>query len=178
MTEPSSSYARGRISGPIVSSEHLSHRAQEQSELEFGLIIASHAFTRWMVRCMAAVGCPELGSLDTLVLHSVNHRERAKRLADICLVLNVEDSHTVSYALKKLAKLELVHGEKHGKETFFQTTELGRDTCQRYAEIREDCLIDSLSSLGIEPEETRRLASMLRAMSGLYDQAARAAASL
>ncbi|TDB05437.1 winged helix DNA-binding protein [Halomonas marinisediminis] len=178
MTDSTATHPRGRVSGPIVSSEHLSHRAQEQSEFEFGLIIASHAFTRWMVRCMAAAGYPELGSLDVLVLHSVNHRERAKRLGDICLVLNVEDSHTVTYALKKLARHQLVQGEKHGKETFFRTTELGRSTCQRYAEIREDCLIESLSSLGIEPEETSRLASKLRAMSGIYDQAARAAASL
>ncbi|MCE0731736.1 winged helix DNA-binding protein [Halomonas sp. G15] len=178
MPASSTSSPKGRTSGPIVSSEHLSHRAQEQSEFEFGLIIASHAFTRWMVRCMTAAGYPELGPLDVLVLHSVNHRKRAKRLSDICLVLNVEDSHTVTYALKKLTKLELVLGEKHGKETFFRTTDVGRSTCQRYAEIREDCLIESLSSLGIEPEETSRLAGMLRAMSGLYDQAARAAASL
>lgn len=163
---------------PIVSSEHLSRSAQEQSEFEFGLIIAGHAFNRWMVRCMTATGYPELGSLDVLVLHGVNHRERAKRQADICLVLNVEDTHTVTYALKKLAKLELVSGEKHGKETFFRTTAKGRDACTRYAEIREACLVDSLASLGIEPEETHRIAGMLRAMSGLYDQAARAAASL
>ena len=169
---------RGRSRGPIVSSEHLSHRAMEQSEFEFGLIIASHAFNRWMVRCMTATGYPELGPLDVLVVHSVNHRERAKRLADICLVLNVEDSHTVTYALKKLAKLELVTSEKHGKETFFRTTDRGREACQRYAEIREDCLVESLSSLGIEREEMIRLAGMLRAMSGLYDQAARSAASL
>ena len=169
---------RGRSRGPIVSSEHLSHRAMEQSEFEFGLIIASHAFNRWMVRCMTATGYPELGPLDVLVVHSVNHRERAKRLADICLVLNVEDSHTVTYALKKLAKLELVTSEKHGKETFFRTTDRGREACQRYAEIREDCLVESLSSLGIEREEMSRLADMLRAMSGLYDQAARSAASL
>jgi predicted MarR family transcription regulator len=150
----------------------------EQSEFEFGLIIASNAFNRWMVRCMTATGYPELGPLDVLVVHSVNHRKRAKRLADICLVLNVEDSHTVTYALKKLAKLELVASEKHGKETFFRTTEKGREACQRYAEIREDCLVESLSSLGIEGEEMSRLAGMLRAMSGLYDQAARSAASL
>ncbi|MFY0988893.1 winged helix DNA-binding protein [Halomonas sp. C05BenzN] len=164
--------------GPIVSSEHLSRSAQELSELEFGLIISGHAFNRWMVRCMTAAGFPELGSLDVLVLHSVNHRERAKRQADICLVLNVEDTHTVTYALKKLARLGLVAGEKQGKETFFRTTEQGREACGRYAEIREACLVDSLSSMGIEREEMSRLAGMLRAMSGLYDQAARAAASL
>lgn len=164
--------------GPIVSSEHLSRSSLELSELEFGLIIAGHAFDRWMVRCMTATGYPELGALDVLVLHSVNHRERAKRQADICLVLNVEDTHTVTYALKKLARLGMVSGEKQGKETFFRTTETGRDACSKYAEIRETCLVDSLASMGVERDEMRRLAGLLRAMSGLYDQAARAAASL
>lgn len=168
--------SRGR--GPIVSSEHLSHNAQELSEFEYGLIISSHAFNRWMVRCMAASGLPELGALDVLVLHSVNHRERAKRQADICLVLNVEDTHTVTYALKKLAKLGLVSGEKHGKETFFRATEEGRATCLRYAEIREACLVDALESMGIGRDDMHQIAGVLRAMSGLYDQAARAAASL
>lgn len=176
MTQSSSETRGGR--GPIVSSEHLSHKAHELSEFEFGLIISGHAFNRWMVRCMAATGYPELGSLDILVLHRVNHCARAKRQADICLVLNVEDTHTVTYALRKLAKLGLVSGEKQGKETFFRTTELGRDACSRYAELREACLIDSLASMGIERAEISRLAGIMRAMSGLYDQAARSAASL
>ena len=115
--------------GPIVSSEHLSRSSQELSEFEFGLIIAGHAFDRWMVRCMTATGYSELSALDILVLHSVNHRARAKRQSDICLVLNVEDTHTVTYALKKLVRLELVNGTKQGKETFFQTTDTGRATC-------------------------------------------------
>tara|TARA_R110002012_G_scaffold5133_7_gene23452 strand:+ start:7900 stop:8430 length:531 start_codon:yes stop_codon:yes gene_type:complete len=163
---------------PIVSSEHLSHKAHELSEFEFGLIIASNAFNRWVVRCMTATGYSELGALDILVLHSVNHRGRAKRQGDICLVLNVEDTHTVTYALRKLAKLELVVGEKQGKETLFHTTKQGREACKCYAEIRETCLIESLDSMGIERSEISRLASILRAMSGLYDQAARSAASL
>ncbi|GKW48074.1 winged helix DNA-binding protein [Halomonas sp. NCCP-2165] len=176
MSQARSSAADPR--GPIVSSEHLSRSAQELSEFEFGLIISSHAFNRWMVRCMTASGYPELGALDVLVLHSVNHRERAKRQADICLVLNVEDTHTVTYALKKLTKLGLVGGEKHGKETFFRTSEAGRAACMKYAEIREACLVESLSSMGIGREEMHQIAGMLRAMSGLYDQAARSAASL
>ncbi|MGB8711543.1 MAG: winged helix DNA-binding protein [Onishia taeanensis] len=164
--------------GPIVSSEHLSRSALELSELEFGMNICGHAFNRWMVRCMTAAGLPELGVLDVLVLHSVNHRERAKRQADICLVLNVEDTHTVTYALKKLGKHGLVAGEKQGKETLFHTTAEGRAACQRYAEIREACLVESLSSLGIGREDMHQMAGLLRAMSGLYDQAARSAASL
>ncbi|HHN66984.1 MAG TPA: transcriptional regulator, partial [Thermopetrobacter sp.] len=58
--------------GPIVSSAHLASGASPAlSELEFGMILAFHAFERWMVRCMAAAGQPGLGPLDVLVLHAV-----------------------------------------------------------------------------------------------------------
>ncbi len=104
--------------GHIVSSAHLAEGGVvELSEYEYGLIVAGHAFDRWIVRCMAAVGGAELGRLDVLVLHSVNHRARDKRLADICFVLNVEDSHLVNYALKKLLKAGLVEAARRGKET-------------------------------------------------------------
>ena len=50
----------------IVSSSHLvSAKSVELSELEFGLIVAWNAFSRWAVRCMAAAGCPELTSGST-----------------------------------------------------------------------------------------------------------------
>jgi len=82
--------------GPIVSSAHLATGLLPSlSELEFGLILLGHAFNRWMVRCAAASGVADLSALEVLVLHTVNHRARAKRLADICLVLNVEDTHLV-----------------------------------------------------------------------------------
>lgn len=168
----------------IVGSAHLvSDRVAELSEFEFGLMVSYNAFQRWIVRGMAAAGCPDLGSLDVMVLHSVNHRERAKKLADVCFVLNVEDSHTVTYALKKLVRLELVSAEKAGKETLYQATAAGRAVCERYREVREDCLVSALEAfMGEGREDLRpdleRAANLLRALSGLYDQAARAAASL
>lgn len=168
----------GRTVGPIVSSSHLSGRAAELSELEFGLIVAGNAFNRWMVRCMNAAGLPDLSPLDILVLHSVNHRGRSKKSADICLVLNVEDTHTVTYALKKLLKYEVVVSERRGKETFYSITGKGEGICQAYAEIRENCLVDSLRTLGFSNTDLGSIASFLRGISGLYDQAARSAASL
>jgi len=165
---------------PIVSSEH---RASEQrwqlSELEFGLTIANNAFSRWMIRCMAAVGYPDLAPLDILVVHNVNHRKREKRLADICFMLNVEDSHTVTYSLKKLVKAGLVGADKRGKEVFYSTTEAGAAACSRYREVREQCLVASLRLLDDQNgDNIHDAATLLRALSGLYDQAARAAASL
>jgi predicted MarR family transcription regulator len=164
----------------IVSSAHLvSDQAAELSEYEYGLIVGWHAFQRWIARCMAAAGYPDLGALDVLVLHSVNHRGRDKRLADLCFALNVEDTHTVNYALKKLVKAGLVGSEKRGKEVFYRTTEAGAEACAAYREVREACLVDAFQALGgVGAQELSDTARSLRALSGLYDQAARSAASL
>jgi predicted MarR family transcription regulator len=169
--------------GPrILSSSHLAEGDWAGlSELEFGLIVAGHAFDRWIVRCMAAAGVPDLAVTDVLVLHHVHHRDRGKKLADICFTLNYEDSHVVSYALRKLANLGLVAGEKIGKEVFWSTTALGGETVRRYREVRDRCLLGSATeTLGAGESRAglAELAGMLRALSGLYDQAARAAASL
>ncbi|MEX0320505.1 MULTISPECIES: winged helix DNA-binding protein [unclassified Ruegeria] len=162
--------------GPVVSSAHLAEGSfPEVSEFEFGLIIAGHAFARWTVRAMAAAGYPELSSLDVLVLHTVRHRDRPKKLADICLVLNVEDTHTVNYAIKKLSKAGLVAEGRLGKEKTVEATKKGAEACDRYREIRESLLLEAMDELGIEPEQMRRMSALMRLMSGQYDQAARAA---
>lgn len=164
---------------PIVSSAHLAQPGAEGvSEFEYGLIVASGAFERWTVRCMAAAGLSELSHLDVLVLHSVNHRDRDKRATDICFVLGIEDTHTVTYALKKLVRLDLVERHKRGKESFFTASPSGQKACEKYREVREACLLDSLEALGLSEAEFQEVGSRLRTLSGLYDQAARAAASL
>jgi len=164
---------------PIVSSEHLaSPDSWHLSEFEYGMIIAHNAFTRWMIRCMNAAGYKDFSPLDVLVLHNVNHRQREKRLVDICFVLHIEDHHTVNYSLKKLVKLELVQKEKRGKEIFYTTTPEGSEACKKYREIRERCLTSVYRSLEQEGDEVSEAASLLRLLSGLYDQASRSAASL
>ncbi|MGR3762223.1 winged helix DNA-binding protein (plasmid) [Roseobacteraceae bacterium NS-SX3] len=163
----------------IVSSRHLAEgEGWELSELEFGLIIASNAFSRWMTRCMAAAGQPDLSPLEILILHNVNHRERDKRLSDICFLLNIEDSHTVNYGLRKLLKAGLLSSEKRGKEVFYRTSAEGTALCAAYREIRRQCLLDGLAATDLSGQELRSLARNLRALSGHYDQASRAAASL
>jgi predicted MarR family transcription regulator len=163
----------------IVSSRHLAEgEGWEASEFEYGLIIAYHAFTRWMQRCMTAAGMPELSALEILVLHNANHRDREKRLSDICFMLNIEDAHTVNYALRKLLKLALLTSAKRGKEVFYSASPAGRDLCETYRNIRRQCLLSSQTGGAMTPERLREVASALRAMSGQYDQASRAAAAL
>ena len=106
-----------RAASPIVSSAHLAAGALPSlSELEFGLILLGHAFDRWMVRCMAAAGVPDLSPLDVLVAHTIAHRDKPKRIADICLVLSIEETHVVTYSVKKLEGLGLVTSSRSGNE--------------------------------------------------------------
>jgi predicted MarR family transcription regulator len=164
---------------PIVSSEHLaSEDSWPLSELEYGMIIAHNAFSRWMIRCMQGAGYADFSPLDVLVLHNVNHRNRQKKLVDICFLLHIEDQHTVNYSLKKLVKSELVQREKHGKEIYYSTTPQGKKACERYREVREKCLTSGYRNLDREGSEVSQAAALLRLMSGLYDQASRAASSL
>ncbi|KEO60278.1 winged helix DNA-binding protein [Thioclava indica] len=163
----------------IVSSRHLADgQTWEASEYEYGLIIAYNSFARWMQRCMGAAGMGELSPLEILVLHNANHRNREKRLSDICFLLNIEDTHTVTYALRKLVKMGLLTSEKRGKEVFYRTSDTGQALCDRYRVVREECLLEPIEKGGPDGAELREIAAAMRVLSGLYDQASRAASSL
>lgn len=163
----------------IVSSRHLAEGAGwEASEFEYGLIIAYNAFSRWMVKCMSAAGAGDLGPLEILVLHNINSRGRDKRLSDICFLLNIEDTHTVNYAIRKLVKAGLLAGEKRGKEVFYSASDAGAELCEAYRKVRAQCLLEGLGHMDLTGEDLRDIATRLRALSGQYDQASRAAASL
>ncbi len=182
MTSNKNRKAGGKMSRkssvPVVSSSHLAEGAMPAlSEYEFGLILAWNAFSRWIVRCMDAAGAPGLAPLDVLVLHAVNHRDRQKTLADLCLVLNVEDTHIVTYALKKLAREDLVETGKRGKEKTVRISEKGVALCDRYRAVREELLVRTADALAIEETDLSQLSALLRGLSGTYDQASRAAAA-
>ena len=163
----------------IVSSDHLvSEKSAELSEFEYALIMVGNAFNRWMMRCMSAAGAKDMTAVEVSLLHHINHRDRKKKLADICFVLNIEDTHVATYALKKLVARGYVKSEKIGKEVFFVASPAGRELCMKYREVRESCLIEALADAGMTNESIGEAAQLMRSASGLYDTAARAAASL
>lgn len=176
--EETGSRSAERPLGPVVSSSHLAQgKMPALSELEYALTMANNAFSRWIVRCAAAAGAPGLTAMEVSVLHAVNHRDRPKTLAELCLVLNVEDTHLITYAVKKMEKSGLLESGKRGKEKTVTITAKGREVCARYAEVRSQLLIESLRALGLDQGPISDLSAFLRALSGQYDQAARTAAS-
>ncbi|WP_203310854.1 MULTISPECIES: winged helix DNA-binding protein [Sphingomonas] len=163
---------------PIVSSAHLADGATPAlSELEFSLTLAAAAYQRWIARCASAAGLA-LAPLEVLILHTVRHRDRAKRLADIALVLDVEDTHLITYAIRKLERAGLVATQRSGKEKLVSATDAGRSFCARYRDIREGVLATAVAADGPDGPALSAAAELLRRLSGQYNQAARAAATL
>ena len=130
----------------------LSEKAVELSEVDYESIVASNAFGVWIVKAISAT-CAEmklsfdLGVLNLMCFHSVSHPTRSKKLADICFMLNVEDCHTIYYALKKLVRYELLYSEKQGNEVFYNTTDLGQSLYMAYRDVRVSCLDEDYAVL-------------------------------
>jgi predicted MarR family transcription regulator len=72
----------------------------------------------------------------------------------------------------------VVVSRKSGKDVTYACTESGRQHVERYRAIRESCLINALGVDETLNREIADLARLLRLLSGIYDQAARSAASL
>ncbi|OQX31709.1 MAG: hypothetical protein B0D94_04605, partial [Candidatus Sedimenticola endophacoides] len=140
---------------PIVSSSHLvSEKSSELSELEYGLIIANNAFQRWMMRCMNASGIPDLNPTDILILHNVNHRGRPKKVADICFNLNIEDTHTATYSLRKLTKLHLIKNRKQGQECRYLVKDFGTSQSPKSTRQRDSRYCPDRPALITTPSRT------------------------
>ncbi|UUP16154.1 winged helix DNA-binding protein [Nitratireductor thuwali] len=165
--------------GPVVTASHLAAGAMPAlSEIEFAMTLMHHSFERWMVRCMAAAGVPGLQPIAVHLLHAVAHRNREKTLSELCMLFNIEDTHVVTYAIKKLDALGLVASSKRGKEKTVKATRKGLDACHRYHQVRETLLVDSMKRLNLDEDALSGIAAMMRTISGQYDQAARSATSL
>ena len=162
--------------GPVVAAAHLAAGTMPAlSEVEFAMTLMHHSFQRWMVHCMAAAGQPGLQPLSVHLLHAVAHRGREKTLSELCMMFNIEDTHLVTYAIKKLAVEGLVESGRRGKEKTVRATEKGLAACRRYHAVREALLVKSLKRLNLDEEALSEIAGAMRTISGQYDQAARSA---
>ena len=163
----------------LVSSAHLARGSLPAlAEVEFSVTLFVAAYHRWMARCMAAAGMAQLSPTDVLILHTVRHRDRPKRLADIALVLDIEETHLAAYSVRKLEGLGLVATGRSGKEKVVSITGPGVDLCTRYGEVREAILVEAVEATAASEVDLSKAAALLRQLSGTYGQAARAAATV
>ncbi len=164
--------------------DHMSHLADTPHEaaltdLEYQLLRVSEAFFRWEAQGMQAAAGLDLGPSDLGILHVVRMHDRPKGLTEIGRLLNRDDTPNIQYSLRKLEKLELIDKQRDSsRKTFlYQTTERGREATDAYAVLRRKLLVrltNSLQDANLQFDQTTLLLELL---TGIYDQATRAAAT-
>lgn len=145
------------------------------SELEYALYVATPGFWRWQVHCAEAAGANNLSALDIEVLHTVNNRARNKKLSDICLVLNIPETHTVLYSLRKLKNDDLIEYSKSSRDRIYCSSSKGDELCKYYKKNRDKFLIGILERENIDFKSMKKIAQQLIQLSYYYEEAGRAA---
>jgi predicted MarR family transcription regulator len=145
------------------------------SDFEFSMIVSVNGFLQWVVHCAEAAGARGLSSLDVLVLHMVNHRARDKKLSDICLVMNIEDTHTVAYSLKKLEEQGYVTHKRNGRDRIYCSSADGDMFCDTYRKIRHDNLVAALEDEKADIENIAKISKALTRVGRYYLHASRIA---
>lgn len=155
-----------------------SDESKALSELELSLTILWNSVKRWMSQRISSESeWNGLSELDIFLMSLLVYRDQKLRANDLAFALSIDDMHLVSYSLKKLVRIEAITSEKVGKEVFYQATDKARKNYQEFLLGREKYLEPALKHLNYGDYDMESLAQLLRALSGVYEQAARMAAS-
>ena len=148
------------------------------TELEYALMRSYEAFARWQAECLATVVEFSATGPENAMLHIIRMNDRPKTIHDLAHMANREDIPNIQYSLRKLIKGGFVKRTGSGRMgVTYEVTPLGRRVTDRYADIRSVLLIDAVTRV---PDLAARLedaAHTLELMTGIYDQAARSAAT-
>jgi predicted MarR family transcription regulator len=147
--------------------------SEELSQLEMSLTVLWNSARRWLSKRSSVNG---LSDLDVFLMHMLAYRNTALRASDLAFALAIDDMHLVSYSLKKLTKLGLITSAKSGKEVVYRATKAAADDRDAFLEDRSRYVEPAIRDLIATGLDVGALTKALRTLSGVYEQAARAAA--
>ncbi len=158
--------------------KQVTHLSQSDDEaaltaLELTLERMLHGYHRWKAACLDTVGDYQLGGDDITILNIVRMDDRPRKLGDIAGFLNRSDISNLQYAARKLVAaglIEKVNGSSR-KDTMYQTTALGRDVTDRYAQTRRRLMV-ARTAQAVDPAGVAAAGDLAQVLTGLYEAAA------
>jgi predicted MarR family transcription regulator len=147
--------------------------SEEISQLEMSLTVLWNSAKRWLSKRSSVNG---LSDLDVFLMHLLAYRNTALRASDLAFALAIDDMHLISYSLKKLAKMGLITSAKSGKEVLYRAAKGAIEHRNAFLDDRARYVEPAIKGLLASGTDIRVLTAALRALSGVYEQAARAAA--
>lgn len=151
---------------------------EQLSDMELALTVLWNAVRRWITQSGQGGEPKGLSELDVFIVHLLVFRNRPLRVIDLAFALSIDDVHQVTYSLKKLTRLGMIAGAKSGKEMFYTASESGRRHYEAFIADRTKYLEPSMRLFADGEHDLVTLTAFLRTLSGVYEQAARAAASM
>lgn len=146
--------------------------SEDLSQLEMSLTVLWNSARRWLSKRSSA----GLSDLDVFLMHMLAYRNNAMRASDLAFALAIDDMHLVSYSLKKLTKLGFTISAKSGKEVVYRATSAAVEHRNSFLEDRARYVEPAIHHLLASGVDIKALTNALRALSGVYEQAARSAA--
>lgn len=148
------------------------------TEVEYALMRSYEAFGRWQAECLATVVDFSASGPENALLHIIRMNDRPKSVRDLALMSNREDIPNIQYSLRKLLKGGFVKRTGSGRAgVTYEVTPLGRRVTERYADIRAVLLIGAVERVPDFAGRLEEAARTLELMTGIYEEAARAAAT-
>lgn len=148
------------------------------TEVEYALMRSYEAFGRWQAECLATVIEFSATGAENALLHVIRMNDRPKTIHDLARMTNREDIPNIQYSLRKLIKGGFVKRSGSGRTGVkYEVTPLGHRVTARYADIRSVLLIDAFARVPDLAAKLADAADTLELVTGIYEQAARAAAT-
>ena len=175
----------GELGSGLEDFDRCWHLARDEHEIavaefEYSLIRTLEAFGRWQSECLAAVTGLTMGGNDNAILHVIRMKDRPKGIKEIARLMNRDDFPNLQYSIRKLQQVALI--EKTGssgkrKGVTYRVTEKGRIVTDKYADLRSKLLMHFTHSVGNLEKDLENTSLILDLMAGIYEQAARIAAT-
>lgn len=149
----------------------------EVAEFKYAAMRMHAAFQRWNEAAMLAAGGEPLTFTEVNMLHVIRMQDRPKSISVIANLLNRDDIPNLQYGLRKLRSLGLIRptGATHRKNFEYEVTPRGREVTDRFAEVAEELVYSATRSFADMETKLIAAADLLRLMTGILDEAARAA---
>lgn len=144
------------------------------AEVERAFLVAGASFGRWAEGGFRAVGVEGIRSGDIMMLRLVARQEHGLRTADAALTLALTDTGATQ-AAGRLEKAGLVLSRGRGRNRRLGLSPRGAAALDRHRLL---CAALLAPAIPRGAEELTAAASLLRLLSGQFDQAARAAAAM
>lgn len=143
------------------------------TQLEYALMRANEAFSRWQSECLASSTDLAATGAENTLLHVIRMNDRPKSAKELARLTNRQDMPNIQYGLRKLLKAGLIGREGSSRTgVTYHITDEGRAVTDRYAEVRRMFLLSLLPRLDNAETALSEAAQTLELMSGIYDAAA------